>query len=186
MTDRTGTITVLTGPMAAGKTTRLLLERANDPGRIYSPRADVRERVTHDGRPIPCVIVDSATDILREVVADDERAVRDGCVAYRAPVYIDEAQFFCGDLLSVVRELSLMGHDVTLAGLSLTYQGAPFGPLPLIMCEADRIITLRSTCTECGAPAMYTDRIGATLEGGCGGLDCYAPRCRRHWRGGCF
>lgn len=180
MPDVCGRLFCVIGPMFAGKSTELLDQRKRWPGPLYSPSADVRPRVTHDGVAIECSIVDDAVDILRDVVQRQASGEDIG------PIYIDEAQFFCADLLSVVGDLLRMGHDVTCAGLVLTWQGAPFGVYSQLVLQADEVTMLRALCSECGQPATYTDRIGAPGANGCGGAEAYAPRCRRHWRGGCF
>lgn len=60
-----GKLFCVIGPMFAGKSTELLEQRKRWPGPLYSPSADVRPRVTHDGVAIECRIVDDAVDILR-------------------------------------------------------------------------------------------------------------------------
>jgi len=175
-----GALVCIVGPMFAGKSTELLERRQRFPGPLYSPSADVRARVTHDGVAIECRVVDDAVDILRDV-AQRKLAGED-----IGPIYIDEAQFFRADLLAVVGDLLRMKHNVTCAGLVLTWQGAPFGPYSQLVLHADDVVTLHARCSECAMPATYTDRIGAPGANGCGGAEAYAPRCRRHWRGGCF
>lgn len=179
--DRTcGRVTCIFGPMFAGKTTELLRRRAVQPGPLYSPSADVRERRTHDGVPVECVVVDQALDILLDLHRRTAAGEQIG------PVYVDESQFFHADLASVVGDIARCGHDVICAGLVLTWQGAPFGIYSQMVLSADELVLLKARCSECGADALYTDRIGTAGANGCGGAEAYAPRCRRHWRGGCF
>lgn len=175
-----GHLCCIMGPMFAGKSTELLRRASLRPGPVYSPSADVRARVTHDGAPIDCKIVDDAVDILRDlhVLASHGAIV--------GPIYVDEAQFFRADLMSVVEDILRCGHDVTLAGLTQTWQGAPFGVYSQLILRADEVVVLHARCSECGRPAMFTDRVGEPGANGCGGAEAYAPRCRRHWRGGCF
>ena len=71
---------------------------------------------------------------------------------------------------------------VIIAGLDKDYQGAPFGPMPHLMAEADYLDKLRAICTKCGSPASNSQRITQESEKiVLGELDKYEPRCR-----GCF
>ena len=59
------------------------------------------------------------------------------------------------------------------------YRGAPFGPMPDIMCESDYLDKLTAICIKCGNPASFTQRITKQLEQVViGETDIYEARCR--------
>ena len=71
---------------------------------------------------------------------------------------------------------------MVLAGLDTTFAGEPFGPIPALMAIADEVLKLSAVCMVCGAPAIHTQRLGASQElvvVGAAGL--YEARCRAHF-----
>jgi thymidine kinase len=104
-------------------------------------------------------------------------------------VAIDEAQFFGPELASLATDLAARGLTVIVAGLSVTFDGAPFEPLPTLMALAERVDKLTAVCTVCGAEAVYHVRITAsdapaaqTIAEHVGSTDKYQARCRDHFR----
>ena len=111
-------------------------------------------------------IVDDPNDIL-DIAKDHE------------VIGIDEAQFFDKSLINTCKELASSGKRVVVAGLDTDYRGIPFGPMPVIMCEADYLDKLRAICVKCGNPASYTQRTSSDSEQVViGELDKYEARCR--------
>ena len=94
-------------------------------------------------------------------------------------VAIDEAQFFKEDIVEICKILAKQKKRVIVAGLDTDYRGEPFGPMPLLMCEADYVDKLRAICVECGNPATYTQRTTQSKERVViGETDIYEARCR--------
>jgi thymidine kinase len=99
---------------------------------------------------------------------------------------VDEAQFFDWELSKVCNELADSGVRVILAGLDMDFRGEPFGPMPLLMAEAEEVTKLQAICVVCGAPASRTQRL---INGNpaayddpvilVGGSESYEARCRR-------
>jgi thymidine kinase len=80
-------------------------------------------------------------------------------------------------------ELVHLGKRILLAGLDTTFTGDPFGPIPALMAVADDVTKLSAVCMVCGAPAIHTQRLGASRElvvVGAAGL--YEARCRACFR----
>ena len=74
-------------------------------------------------------------------------------------VAVDEAQFFDWEISDVCNELADSGLRVILAGLDMDFRGEPFGPMPLLMAEAEEVTKLQAICVTCGAPASRTQRL---------------------------
>ena len=74
-------------------------------------------------------------------------------------VAIDEAQFFDWDVAEVARLLADRGLRVIITGLDLDFRGEPFGPMPLLMAEAEMVDKLHAICVVCAAPACRTQRL---------------------------
>jgi thymidine kinase len=98
-------------------------------------------------------------------------------------VGIDEAQFFDELLVGLAMELVEAGKRVVLAGLDTTFAGEPFAPMPALMAIADEVVKLSAVCMVCGAPAIHTQRLGASQQlvmVGASGM--YEARCRACFR----
>jgi thymidine kinase len=92
---------------------------------------------------------------------------------------IDEAQFFDEGVIALAMELVHGGKRVIVAGLDTTFAAEPFGPIPALMAMSDEVTKLSAVCMVCGAPAIHTQRLGASQElvvVGAAGL--YEARCR--------
>ena len=95
-------------------------------------------------------------------------------------VGIDEAQFFGDDLIPVVEKLANSGTDVIVAGHDLDYTGAPFGPMPALLCLADIIDKRSSVCSDCGrirpCRSFRVDKTEGQFK--LGAKEAYRPLCR--------
>jgi thymidine kinase len=176
MKHHTGSIEVITGSMFSGKTDELIrrLRRATiarQKVQVFKPAVDSRyavEKVTshagsaYDARPVEC-----AADILTNL--DKDTTV----------VAIDEAQFFDGEIVNICQKLADRGLRVIV--------GEPFGPMPLLMANAEIVDKLHAICMICGEnasrtqrlvngePANYNDPVVIV-----GASELYEARCRRH------
>jgi thymidine kinase len=75
---------------------------------------------------------------------------------------------------------------VIVAGLDLDFRGEPFGPMPLLMAQAEIVDKLQAICVRCGAPASRTQRLVNGLPASydddiirVGASEVYEARCRR-------
>ena len=100
---------------------------------------------------------------------------------------IDEVQFFDWVISDVCNALADQGKRVILAGLDLDFRGEPFGPMPLLMAQAEEVEKLHAICMVCGAPATRTQRlINGTPASYAdpiilvGASEAYQARCRKH------
>ena len=179
-----GRIEVVCGSMFCGKTEELIrrvrrAKIARQKVQVFKPALDTRyavEKVTsHDGLGVEAVPVDSSQAILNLIEPDT------------TIVAIDEVQFFGLDVLQVCQTLAERGLRVIAAGLDMDFRGEPFGPMPLLLAEAEQVDKLQAICVVCGAPASRTQRL---IDGRpasyddpiilVGGSESYEARCRLH------
>jgi thymidine kinase len=177
-----GRIEVITGPMFSGKSEELIrrLKRARIARQrvaCYKPDIDLRYHRTaiasHSSQTHDAVTVATTEDLRAALYPQlDEVEV----------IGIDEAQFFDAAIIPLAVELVHLGKRVLIAGLDTTFTAEPFGPIPALMAISDEVTKLSAVCMVCGAPAIHTQRLGASQElvvVGAAGL--YEARCRTHF-----
>jgi thymidine kinase len=178
-----GRMEVITGPMFSGKSEELIrrLKRAQIAKRrvlCFKPDLDVRYHRTaiasHSSQTLDAITVANVAALKAELfpVLDEVEVIG-----------MDEAQFFDGSLVPLAMELVHRGKRVILAGLDTTFAGEPFPPIPDLMAVADEVVKLSAVCMQCGAPAIHTQRLGASQSlvlVGAAGL--YEARCRNCFR----
>ncbi|WP_454859135.1 thymidine kinase [Promicromonospora soli] len=195
-----GRLEVIAGPMFAGKSEELLrrVRRAEIARRgvlVVSHALDARRGLgrvsSHSGLGVTSHTVSDAAEIPGLLRTDG------GADAGTELVAIDEAQFFGVGLVPVASELAGRGLVVVVAGLSVTFDGQPFSPLPELMALAESVDKLTAVCSVCGADAAFHVRVpgappvpdaGTGHPGGAlvpvaahvGGAESYEARCRRH------
>jgi thymidine kinase len=179
-----GWVEVICGSMFSGKTEELIrrvrrAQIARQKVQVFKPTIDDRygvEKITsHNGVHAEAIPVGEAMHILDLV--DPETTV----------VAIDEVQFFGWQIASVVNQLAERGIRVIASGLDMDFRGEPFGPMPLLMAEAEQVDKLHAICMVCGQPATRTQRL---IDGRpasysdpvilVGAHEVYEARCREH------
>jgi thymidine kinase len=142
--------------MFSGKTEELIRRTkraviAKQHVQVFKPTLDSRyllQKVTsHSGANFEATPVGQAADILKNLNPETE------------VVAIDEAQFFDSTISEVCEELANRGLRVIVAGLDVDFRGVPFGPMPVLMAQAERVDKLQAICQRCGAPASRTQRL---------------------------
>jgi thymidine kinase len=151
-----GWIEVVCGSMFSGKTEELIrrVKRAviaKQKVQVFKPSVDTRyvyKKVTsHSGAQFQATPVADAAEILQRLEPDTE------------VVAIDEAQFFDLGVAEVANELAERGLRVIVAGLDMDFRGEPFGPMPVLLAQAEQIDKLQAICQVCGAPASRSQRL---------------------------
>lgn len=173
-----GRVEVIAGGMFGGKSEELVrrLRRAEIARQrvvCVKPAIDVRYHATdvasHAGSKFKAIPVRDSSEILAHVTGAEV-------------VGIDEAQFFDGGIVAVVRELATNGVRVVVAGLDLDFAGQPFGPMPALMAEAEDVTKVHAVCTVCGSDASRSQRVVASDSVVLvGAVEAYEARCRTHW-----
>ncbi len=151
-----GWIEVVCGSMFSGKTEELIrrVNRAiiaKQKVQVFKPVIDTRyahQKVTsHSGAQFVATAVADAAELLSKL--DPETEV----------VAIDEAQFFDWSIAELCNDLADCGLRVIVAGLDMDFRGEPFGPMPVLMAQAEQVDKLQAICQVCGAPASRTQRL---------------------------
>jgi thymidine kinase len=151
-----GQLEVVCGSMFSGKTEELIrrvrrAQIARQQVQVFKPALDDRygvQRVTsHNGVNVEAVSVEGA----REILDLTQPTVQ--------VVAIDEAQFFGDEICHVCDELTGRGLRVIVAGLDMDFRGEPFGPMPLLLAQAEKVDKLRAICVVCGREASRTQRL---------------------------
>lgn len=179
-----GSLTVICGPMYAGKTTETLkriLWASNGEGRsvfVYKPSFDTRygetEIVSHDGLKAKAINIS-------EIPAT---SFTEGDL-----VFLDEIQFFMepyfqGDVVNWVQSLLAHNVEVIAAGLDMDWQGKPFTVTASLLAMANDAKKLTAHCTVCGKPATKTFKKQQDPDSGSvelGATELYEARCNGHW-----
>ena len=165
MTD-TGRLTVIAGPMFSGKSEELMrrVRRATIAGidvlvvsHFLDTRSDLSTITSHIGMNIPAVPLGDVRSLTEAARGQDYDLIA-----------IDEAQFFGPDLIPVVEDLLGAGIDVIVEGLCVTFDGAPFEPLPSFMAVAEEVLRLTAVCTVCGRDAVFHQRLDSPEPGTAG------------------
>ena len=178
----TGSLTVITGSMFSGKTEELIrrLRRALYARRsiqafkhALDTRSELTEIRTHNGVLHEALAVSTSEELLEKL--DETTDV----------VAIEEAQFFDEGIVDVCRRLADAGYEVIAAGLDMDFRGRPFGPMPILLAEADEVVKLRAICARCGRDASRSQRLidGRPAPASAptilvGAQESYEARCR--------
>ena len=171
-------LTLIIGPMFAGKTTRLqkMVNNYKDSGdRVlvlshskYDNRYEEGFICSHDGvkmRSSPVKDLNTAKDMIKEYDV----------------ISIDEGQFF-EDLVENVIYFLEEGKRVIVAGLDMDFKKNKFGHILDLDIYTDNIERLRADCMRCGEPgigkAVYSYRIAGGVDViEVGGSDKYIAVC---------
>lgn len=187
------TLTVVAGPMFAGKTSALIrrivtvLESGSTPVVILKPAMDNRYAdaaiMTHDGVAHPALPIANEHDLFAAVAEASARA--NGPVH----VFVDEVQFleaphFQGAFHEAVHALLVGGHAVTCGGLDCDWRGMPFDVSARLLAMADHVEKLTARCAVTGLPAQKTYKKSADATRiALGAADTYEPRSNAAWQG---
>ena len=179
-----GSVEVICGSMFSGKTDELIrrLRRATiakQKVQVFKPvldnRFSVEKVASHAGAEFEATPIEHARQILDQV--DDEVTV----------VAVDEAQFFDDEICAVVQSLAERGVRVLVAVLDTEFRAEPFGPMPTLMAQAERVDKLHAICMVCGEAASRTQRLIDDQPAHVndpvvvvGASELYEARCRKH------
>jgi len=174
---------VITGCMFSGKTEELVrrLRRA-----VIAKKETIAIKPALDTRYDLVAVVSHSGFSFNAIPVEDPKSIL-GMAKDAEVVGIDEAQFFTGELVPVIRELLQNKKRVIVAGLDLDFRGEPFGIMPTLLALADEVTKLHAICSVCGNIATKTQRLingrparydDPTIL--VGGLETYEARCNLH------
>ncbi len=149
-------MTVIAGSMFAGKTEELIrrVRRALYAGRrvqvfkqALDTRSDGTEIRSHNGALYEAEAVYKSGELLERVEPSTDL------------VAIEEVQFFDDGIVDVCNKLADRGCGVIASGLDMDFRGEPFGPMSVLLAEADEVVKLRAICARCGRDASRSQRL---------------------------
>jgi thymidine kinase len=114
---------------------------------VLETRSDLTEIRSHNGIPYEAVAVSTSEELLERVQPATDL------------VAVEEAQFFDEGIVDACRRLADSGYGVIVAGLDMDFRGEPFGPMPMLLAEADEVVKLRAICARCGRDASRSQRL---------------------------
>jgi len=179
-----GWLEVVCGSMFSGKTEELIrrVKRAviaKQRVQVFKPAIDTRYTAEQ--------VASHSGTYYNALPVNDSHQMRELLEVETEVVAIDEVQFFDAEVLVFCRELAESGRRVIVAGLDLDFRGEPFGPMPLLMVEAEQVDKLQAICMTCGAPASRTQRLINGQPASyhdpiilVGATEVYEARCRKH------
>lgn len=154
--QKKGSLEVICGSMFSGKSEELIrrLKRAQLAKRdvlafkhSLDDRSHIEYVISHNGNKIKAIPISDPEAILELITPEVE------------VVGIDEVQFFSQEVVNIICTLIEQGKRIITAGLDLSFNLVPFGPLPLLLAIADKVTKLKAICMECGKEAQFTQRL---------------------------
>ena len=189
--EASGSVDLIAGCMFSGKTQELIrrLDQERYAGasiQAFKPALDDRYAIeavaSHRAVRFPAIAVPDL-DAIEKQLRKETRVVG-----------IDEAQFFPTEIVPFVGQLADRGLHVIVAGLDLDFLNRPFGPMPLLAAQADRLTKLQASCQYPGCGSRQASRTQRLVDGEpapadaplvvIGGAASYEARCRHHHRVG--
>ena len=191
-TTTSSSLHVITGPMFAGKTSRLihylttfmhlgkkvLAIKHDKDNRYEEEEKDNKEKQTvwtHDQRGFPALQTNSLSEVRKNPLYQQARVVG-----------IDEGQFFTELVKEVLRMVEEDHKIVYVSGLDLDSSRRLFGEIGHLASLADSHERLYGICALCEdgiTKALYTRALVSKRDQILvGGAETYMPVCRRHYR----
>ncbi|CAG8587487.1 9026_t:CDS:2 [Funneliformis caledonium] len=179
-------LTIITGPMFAGKTEELLrrihrCQISNNKYLLFKPSLDNRyssaEVVSHQKNKARAIVLQSSNEIDKYASQEKEQTI----------FFFDELQFFDEGISEKINFLLKRGFLVIGAGLDKNFRGEPFNEvMKTLLSLADEVIKLKAICQVCQGEASYTQRIISGQPAAfdsplvlIGGQEGYEARCRQ-------
>lgn len=184
-----GALTVITGPMYAGKTENLILyvkqaQQQKLKYLVFKHTFDIRTENTLKSRAdveeIPCITTPLAAYIIHKVVQE-----------LPSVIFIDEVQFYSDELIRAIERILKAHINVVVSGLDTNFRREPFGTIiTQLLQKAQNKILLQARCNVCnrvnaeytqrlvnGKPALKSD-VDIIIDDGKNVIVTYEPRCR--------
>lgn len=184
-------LTIITGPMFAGKSTKLVeLYNTYIPeetlvfNHSFDNRYDGENNVlvTHTGNKLPCIKVNDSQSIYNRIL----EYTTSGNLKIKN-IIIDECQFFqnIDNTVNTIFDNLECIENVICAGLDLDAKGHIFNPsFTKLFTISNNLIILESKCYICKANAQYSiclkDNNFSENNVLVGSQDIYQPACKLH------
>lgn len=176
----TGSVTLITGGMFAGKSTELMRlakrhEYATAKVQMATHVNDSRYWVDESKPAVVSHDKMFRSAIVAETVAEIDKMLDPDTTV----LALDEGQFF-PDLADGVEALAARGITVLVAGLNSTFERRPFVQVCLLLAYAENVIKLDAVCSGCKLErGHFSRRLGSeTALEIVGGSEKYEASCR--------
>ncbi len=179
----TGSLSLVIGPMASGKTSHLMREisRFRHIGKtvmIVNHDLDTRfgrdSIFSHDGHQIPCRMASSLLPLIKSARFQEAHVI-----------VIEEVQFFHDAFLFCSEAADSFDKHIIAAGLQGTRIREPWPVVSQLVPIADHIHHLKGLCMGCrdGTLGSFTKRLAEEVPGQTliGDMQAYACVCRNHY-----
>ena len=187
-----GKLTVIHGPMFAGKTTELInkIKETKEAGyKVLTFKSSLDTRynetkiISHDGEAVDSIPLTYPSELELYMANSYLKNNDDNKYNYELDkIFIDEIHFFDRQIVDKIDKILSLGIDVIVAGLSKDYKNKPFKATQTLIEKADEVIPQTAICKICGAPAEYTYKKSNTSDRiEVGAADIYEARCKEHW-----
>ena len=172
-------ITLIYGPMFAGKTTKLieiyketLAQKKNCIAINYEldTRYGKNKIISHDGLAIDCYSITNLDNFIKSSATKDVISNADF-------IFINEAQFFESIHTSVLYLTNILKKNVVLCGLDLDYKRQKFGTMMELLSKATTVFKMTGKCVKCNGASCYSHRTVASYFQILIGTTEYIPLC---------
>ena len=149
--NKRGKLTIITGPMFAGKNEELLrqIHRAQYGQKeilIFRSSLDNHHSVTDK---ISAIIISKSKEIEEQLKKRPRSEI----------IFVDGLHFFDQKIVKTLNKLTKEGYSVVAAGLDQDFRGKPFENTAFLLALAEKIIKLTSICRVCYQEANMTQRL---------------------------
>ncbi len=146
-----GRLKIFYGPMYSGKSAYIIKDIFNNMGTaklVFKPKGDVRsdKLYTREGLVFDAIAIGHASEIMPYVKT------------WIRMVYIDEINFFDGNVVEVIKRLLKKGIDVVVSGLDKDFRLEWFPQSKDLIEMADVAIKLKARCHVCEKRSSHTAR----------------------------
>lgn len=167
------------GPMLSGKT-ELLIKKYNtceqqiDQEKIIAfnyykhTRYGDNKIISHNSKQVSCINIIT----LSEIYHDKE-------FSKRTHIFINEAQFFPGSKLYIIKLVEEYNKNVIICGLDSDFKREKLGDMWDLIPYSDYIVKLKGSCIDCSNSSLFIFRITNEKGQKVIGVDNYIPLCRK-------
>ena len=151
-----GKITTISGPMYAGKTTKLIemYHKEQDESKIViKPKIDTRYSISHVVSHNKEMINAESINSIEELIQKTEKIKH---------LFIDEIQFFDLEIAKVLCKMAVDGKKIYVSGLNFDFRGNPFETVKFMLEHSDNIEMLEGECAKCNNTSSYTFRTNSS------------------------
>jgi thymidine kinase len=197
MSNTTGYLELILGPMFSGKTSKLLeiykqCSFCNIPVAVINHCVDTRYHdsllSTHDKIMIPCIQTASIRSVWdnQDIDTFNDNSANHIKLRDAQVVLINEGQFF-EDLHDCVVDMLKQNKKIYIAGLDGDFERKRFGQMLDLIPMCDKVTKLTSLCSLCknGTFGVFSLRLSKEKQQTLVGSDNYIPVCRNCYEKNC-